>query len=101
MKSFRDERVGPDAIVYAGARDVKNAGKLNDLAEKNDNLHIIKLVSNNVEDAKKAAETIEKVKFTQKNDISNYCEAPQYILFANKCLQHLFANFDASFHQNF
>lgn len=50
-----------DAIVYAGARDPQKATELQKLATANKNLHIVKITSGSIEDAKNAAATIEKV----------------------------------------
>ncbi|PRP84523.1 hypothetical protein PROFUN_05858 [Planoprotostelium fungivorum] len=50
-----------DTIVYAAARDPQKATELQKLATANKNLHIIKITSGSIEDAKNAAAAIEKV----------------------------------------
>ncbi|PRP74609.1 short chain dehydrogenase (predicted) [Planoprotostelium fungivorum] len=49
-----------DTIVYAAARDPQKATELQKLATAHKNLHIIKITSGSVEDAKNAAANIEK-----------------------------------------
>jgi len=51
----------PNTIVFAGVRDVSKATALNKLAAQHDNLHVIKLDSHSVSDAKEAAQYIDKV----------------------------------------
>eukprot|EP01117_Protostelium_nocturnum_P017552 TRINITY_DN7165_c1_g1_i1.p1 TRINITY_DN7165_c1_g1~~TRINITY_DN7165_c1_g1_i1.p1 ORF type:complete len:249 (+),score=59.71 TRINITY_DN7165_c1_g1_i1:595-1341(+) len=50
-----------DAIIFAGVRDPSNAKDLKALADKNPNIHIVKLVSASKEDAEAAAQLVERV----------------------------------------
>ncbi|PRP85678.1 hypothetical protein PROFUN_06512 [Planoprotostelium fungivorum] len=49
-----------DVIIYAGAREPAKATELQKLAAEHKNLHIVKLTSGSVEEAKEAAAVIEK-----------------------------------------
>ncbi|PRP88861.1 hypothetical protein PROFUN_00329 [Planoprotostelium fungivorum] len=50
----------PDVVVYAGARDPAKATELQKLAAEHNNLHIVKLTSGSVEQAREVAAAIEK-----------------------------------------
>eukprot|EP01117_Protostelium_nocturnum_P014010 TRINITY_DN5289_c0_g1_i1.p1 TRINITY_DN5289_c0_g1~~TRINITY_DN5289_c0_g1_i1.p1 ORF type:complete len:247 (+),score=56.56 TRINITY_DN5289_c0_g1_i1:110-850(+) len=50
-----------DTIIFAGARDPSSATELKALAQKNPNIHIVKLVSASKEDAEAAAQLVERV----------------------------------------
>ncbi|PRP85686.1 hypothetical protein PROFUN_06520 [Planoprotostelium fungivorum] len=50
----------PNVVVYAGAREPAKATELQKLAAEHNNLHIVKLTSGSVEEAKQVAATIEK-----------------------------------------
>jgi NAD(P)-dependent dehydrogenase (short-subunit alcohol dehydrogenase family) len=51
----------PDAVIFAGARDPAKANELNNLASKNPNVHVVKLVADDEESNKKAVDEIKKV----------------------------------------
>ncbi|BGP02928.1 short-chain dehydrogenase/reductase SDR family protein [Rhodotorula toruloides] len=50
----------PQTVIFAGVRDVNKADALNALAKDASNLHVVRLESGSVEDAKAVAKTIEE-----------------------------------------
>ncbi|KAM0754912.1 NAD(P)-binding protein [Meredithblackwellia eburnea MCA 4105] len=51
----------PNAVVFAGARDVSKADALNALAKEKSNVHVVKLTSGDAEDNKAAVAEIQKI----------------------------------------
>jgi norsolorinic acid ketoreductase len=51
----------PNAIIFAGARDPSSANALKELASKNGNVHVVKLVVDDAQSNKDAVEEVKKV----------------------------------------
>jgi NAD(P)-dependent dehydrogenase (short-subunit alcohol dehydrogenase family) len=50
-----------DTVVFAGARDTSSANELRELADKQENVHILKLVSCDEEGNRAAVEEIKRI----------------------------------------
>lgn len=67
-----------NVTVFAGVRDPSNAKELQELAQKHQNIHILKIVSANREDAKKAAELVERLSGKLDYVVANAGKADHY-----------------------